>query len=184
MESTDSPYVVPLRRPMLARKRTGSELLYKRKDTHWNGAGAEIFIRETLRALDAGVQIAKGEFRPTKEVYAGDLTGLLGAPEKDTSPSRKLVRAPGATVVRGRTLFLYDSFGIAAIDNLRPYFEKLDAYLWVGSNPAEMMNRIAAARTVVLESVEREMNWRASDAGYVTPAFLTALEQRLPPVRD
>ena len=179
MESTGSPYVVPLRRPILARKRARSELLYKRKDTHWNGAGAEIFIRETLRALDAGVQVAPGEFRPVQEVYQGDLTGLLGAPEKDTTPSRKLVRAPGAPVVPGRTLFLYDSFGIAAIDHLRPYFANLDPYLWVGSTAEERIARIKAADTVVLESVEREMDWRASDQGYLTPPFLSALKQRL-----
>jgi hypothetical protein len=179
MESTGDPDVVPLRRPLLARKRAGSEVLYKRKDTHWNGVGAEVFVRETLRALHAGVQVTPGEFRPAKEVYRGDLAGLLGITEEDTTPTRKLVRAPGAPVVRGRTLFLYDSFGIAAIDHLRPYFQDLDPYLWVGSTAPERIRRIAAARTVVLESVEREMDWRASDQGYVTPAFLAQLKQGL-----
>ena len=183
MESTGSRYVVPLRRPMLARKRTGSEILYKPKDTHWNGVGAEVFIRETLRALDAGVQVADGEFRPALEVDEGDLTGLLGAPEKETTPSRKLVRVAGAPVVPGRTLFVNDSFGITAIKNLRPYFKTLDNYLWYGSNAREMVKRIAAADTVVLECTEREINFRASDQGFVTPAFLAALERGLAPVR-
>ena len=132
MESTGNRDVVPLRRPILARKRAGSELLYKRKDTHWNGAGAEIFIRETLRALNAGVQVGPGEFRPVKEVYQGDLTGLLGAPREGHHAEPQARPSPRRAVVRGRTLFLYDSFGIAAIDNLRPYFETLDPYHWDG----------------------------------------------------
>jgi hypothetical protein len=179
MESTGDPDIVPLRRPLLARKRSGSEELYKRKDTHWNGAGAEIYVRETLRALDTDVQVADGEFRPVEQEYQGDLTGLVGAPEKDTTPSRKLVRAPDAPAIPGRTLLLYDSFGNAALDYLRPYFASLDPYLWVGSTPEERIRRIAAADTVVLECVEREINWRASDQGPITPPFLAQLRRAL-----
>lgn len=179
MESTGNASVVPLRRPLLERKAASSELLYKRKDTHWNGAGASIAVRETMKALGGDAQVRDGEFRRTKETYQGDLSGLLGVAEKDTTPNRKLVRAAGAPVFPGRTLFIYDSFGVGMIDMLRPYLAKLDGYLWFDSTQSGMLDRIEAADTVILESAERDMTFKASDQGYLTPAFLSALRQRL-----
>jgi alginate O-acetyltransferase complex protein AlgJ len=179
MESTDNRFVVPLRRPLLEHKAASSELLYRRKDTHWNGAGAAVAVRETLRALGTDVQVRDGEMKPSKEVYQGDLTGLLGAPEKDTTPGRTIMRADGAPLIPGRTLFIYDSFGVGMLGLLGPYFERLSTYLWFGSTRRGMLERIAAADMVILESAERDMTFKASDQGFVTPRFLAALRKRL-----
>jgi hypothetical protein len=50
---------------------------------------------------------------------------------------------------------------------------------WYGTSDAALIDAIAAADTVVLETVERELSFRASDLGLLKAPFLAELERAL-----
>jgi alginate O-acetyltransferase complex protein AlgJ len=171
--------VLPLRAALLREKRRGGDTLYLRKDSHWNHVGSLSLVRAALAAVGGPVRIAAGEVVDVGEgPYTGDLTGLLGDPESDTTPQRTVTRAPDAPKVPGRTLLVKDSYGEAPSGQLAPYFEDLRTILWVGTPPARLAREIALADTVIFETVERELVLRAGPEGLVDP-LLVALRGRL-----
>jgi hypothetical protein len=50
---------------------------------------------------------------------------------------------------------------------------------WFATPAADLVAAIRQADTVILETVEREVNFRASDSGLLTPAFLRDLRRQL-----
>lgn len=179
IEHTGQPGVIGLRRPLLAASRSTSKLLYWPKDTHWNQLGAIWLVREALPALHSGVKFENDAVHVTTTTNVGDLSRLLGAPAKDVGPAIRLERRPGAPTIPGRTLIVYDSFGVAALDLLRPYFSELREIEWFDNTPRSIAREIAAADTVILESVEREFDFRASDQGYLANGFFHLLQRDL-----
>jgi hypothetical protein len=85
----------------------------------------------------------------------------------------------GPSLIRGRTAFIYDSFGAAMLKPLGQYTEELASVLWFETPSDALIEAIKGARTVVLEKVERDANYFASDQGQITPEFLDLLEARL-----
>jgi len=122
------------------------------------------------------VTAARDRLRPGEIVdggdfeYTGDLTVVGGASETDTRPERKVLRPPGAARVRGRTLLVGDSFTESWMHLIRPYFERLRRVSWDGTDKRAIAAAIRHSDTVVLETVERAVNVRASDGRVV---FLT-----------
>ena len=78
----------------------------------------------------------------------------------------------------GRTVFVFDSFGNDMLSPLQAYSRELASLEWY-STPGDIIEAIVRADTVILEKVERDLNYLASDQGYVTPGFLDALAARL-----
>jgi hypothetical protein len=180
IEGATDPAILGLRRAMLAAKRPGRAGPYYRQDSHWNKQGGTIAVRELLARIGGGVRMRPSEIRRSQEVYQGDLTVLNGAPGHDRAPVWTIHRAAGAPRVAGRTLFVHDSYGTAMLDALTPYLRTPVALEWFGTSDTALIGAIAAADTVVLETVERELNFRASADGQLKPAFLARLARELP----
>jgi alginate O-acetyltransferase complex protein AlgJ len=204
IEATKDPGVLGLRKAMLAGKgRTTKDSSYYPKGTHWGTKGAVQAVRTVLERLGGDVQLRDSEIVKSSIKYSGDLADLRGAPEQGTSPDWTISRplaptqnatekigakakleirrrvAGGAPLIPGRTLFVYDSFGVAMQAALASYTRELASVLWYATPPSELMDAIAGSDTVILEKVERDTNYLASDQGVVTPAFLDKLERRL-----
>jgi hypothetical protein len=180
IDSATDPAVLGLRRALLAAKQPATRSPYYRKDTHWNTMGGTIAVRALLEHLDAGVQMREEEIVKTRAEYNGDLSSLSGTPQVDTAPLWSIQRSAGAPQLAGRTLFVRDSYGLAMQDALLPFLRTPEVLEWFNSSPAAIIAGIRRADSVVLETVEREINFRASDIGLLTPSFLTQLERELP----
>ena len=172
--------VVGLRSALLAAKPRFGDGLYRRKDSHWNTLGSLELVRSALARVGAGVrlrpsEIVDGGSRP----YTGDLTTLVGAAEQDQEQRRDVRRAPGSRRVPGRTLFVYDSYGLIALPQLAPYFANLYSVNWSQITPAGVATEVGRSDTVILETVEREFDYRASDPGEAGPQLLAALRRVL-----
>lgn len=172
--------VVGLREPVARLKAETDELVYKRKDSHWNDIAALETVRHALAGIGAPVSVRPEEIvDPGPAAYNGDLTVLLGVPESDEAPRRKIARRPGAPRMLGTTLFVYDSYGDAVLPLLRPYFTRLETFLWDASTAEQLAAAIKSADRVIFESVEREFTYRTSDAGYVHPRLFDVLRAEL-----
>ena len=152
------PSVIWPRRTLLAAKRTSSEHLYQRKDTHWNTYGASVVLPAIVARLGGEVRVRPQEIvaGPPRR-YQGDLTNLRGVPETDTTPTRLVRRRPGAEKLPGRTLVIGDSFVPYLADVLRPYAEELRVIEWPATPVEQLKLEIEAARRVVIEIADREV---------------------------
>jgi alginate O-acetyltransferase complex protein AlgJ len=180
IESATDPAIFGLRKMMLAVKRQPPDEAYYRKDTHWNTKGGTIAVGAVLDHLGGPVRMGADEIVKRRADYNGDLSTLNGTPETDRAPAWSIRRRPSAAQRPGRTLFVYDSYGTAMQDALTPYFRSLTLLQWYNTPPAAIIAAIKAADTVVLETVEREVNYRASDLGLLTQAFFGQLQRALP----
>ena len=179
IDGTGDARILGLRRLMLAEATRRPELLYKRKDTHWNTEAAALSVGAILKRLSPHVRMKASEIQRGTEHYTGDLSNIIGAPQADTTPQWTITRPATAPKLAGRITMIYDSFGIAQLDALKPYTNELTAVLWVGTPQQQLIDAIAQADTVIFETVEREVDFRASDAGYVNPKLFGPLERRL-----
>jgi hypothetical protein len=188
---------------MLEVKEPPPENTYFADDTHWNTKGATIAVGAPLERLDVAPRLRPEEVINERTTSVGDLSNLLGAPKEMESPKWTVKRpvaevkvieevlpeggkqsvasrpGGGAPLIPGRTVFVYDSFGVAMIDALGTYTRELAALQWFSTPAGDLVEAIMRGDTIVLEKVERDFNFLASDGGYVTPAFLDALEQRI-----
>jgi hypothetical protein len=172
--------IVGLRKALLAAKRSSGVLLYYKLDSHWNSAGSLIFVQSALPPLSRTVRVL-----PTDVVtgapgpHPGDLMGLLGQSGTEIAPSRSVNRAPGATVIPGNTVLVGDSYADVSMFELTPYFHSISLQEWVNNPPQQIADAIAASRNVILETVEREFDYRATDAAYITPKFIALVRATL-----
>ena len=159
--------IVSLRDPVLAEKRDSDVEVFKRKDTHWNAVGALAMAREVLATVGGTIRVRPDEIVPADPItYTGDLTNQLGEAEADETAHLVISRKKGAARVPGRTVIVGDSFAKAPRRLLVPYFEDLRLVSWDGPQGlARVAREIAAADTVLFETVERSFADRA--AGYV-----------------
>lgn len=170
--------IIGLRSALLAAKATTRDQLYYRKDSHWNNIGAMTLVETVVPALDPKIRVPPSEIVNTGPgTYTGDLTKLLGAPQKDTSPTRAVRRAPGAPAIDGPSLIIDDSFGQHAFGLLSPYFADLQQLQWF--SPKLILQQLPRAHTVVLEVVERQFDYGVSNIGFITPGFLRRVRERL-----
>jgi alginate O-acetyltransferase complex protein AlgJ len=166
---------------------------YWKTDSHWSPNGAAVYARTLADRLRPGTGALATTSTGT-QVFSGDLAKLVGLPIRESADittlrtgtvqlqpyAKKFVRQgvyygpqrwtvePSTGLVPGRTLFLGDSFGYYASDQLRPFFAQ-GTLLWMRTTPARTVAaEIAKADTVVLESVQRATNM---DNTYTKPAF-------------
>jgi hypothetical protein len=183
IEAMHNPDAFPLRKPLLAMKRRNpAQLLYLPLDSHWNDVGALVLARATIAHVGGGVRVQPGEVHSGTKRYQGDIASLAGAATKTgTAPSRTIVRT-SSDVIPGPTLFLHDSYGDAAVPLLGPYMQHLDNVTFLAVNPLQIVQRLQQARTVIVETVERDFLNRAAigtEQEVLSPRFLAALPAAL-----
>lgn len=197
------PGFIDLRTLLTEASRRTRRPLFFRKDTHWDSAGSLVAVERIIGELqpdlwDDSLVTDSGTY-----VYEGDLTGLRGLPEKDEAPAVsvnrpgvsvvKVEQAPGfdqpsnvrtirgdasGRMVKGRTLFLIDSFGYAALPQLAGFFEDLTTVSLNDYEPRKFIRLINDADTVLIMSNERSLGWRmAKESG--SNEFLTLLSSSL-----
>lgn len=172
--------IVGLRQPLLRAKHTSTALLYYRTDSHWNTVGALSLVEAALPALSSTVRVLPSEILDTGSVrYGGDLLSLLGESGSEIAPTRAIRRAPGASVVNQPTALIGDSYSDAPVVFLRDYIPQINVLNWNDNSAEEIAQVIAAGPDVILETVEREFDYRASTAGYITPAFIALVRRTL-----
>jgi alginate O-acetyltransferase complex protein AlgJ len=172
--------IVPLRQRLLRAKERERDIVYLRKDSHWNAIGSLEMVHEVLARFGKGrVRVRPGDVKSSNVTYVGDLTQLLGAPENDTRPDRITSPGLGAPRIPGRAVLVGDSFSSLVYPQITPYFADLRRILWVGSTADQVRAEIAAADTVIFETVERDIGYRTADEGPASPAFTAALRQHL-----
>jgi alginate O-acetyltransferase complex protein AlgJ len=172
--------IVGLRRPLLAAKRSTSDLLYYRTDSHWNSVGALSLVQAALPPLGRTVRMLPSEVIDTGPVhFGGDLLSLLGESGSEIAPTRSIRRVPGAPVLGTPTALIGDSYSDTPIVFLHDYIKQIDVLNWNDSSAEQIAQAIATSPDVILETVEREFDYRASAAGYVTPKFIALVRTTL-----
>jgi hypothetical protein len=176
LESSAEPSILALREQTAAARDEFEHPVYFRADSHWNSAGSSVLVRSVVdrvgtRPIDPSAVIEADE-----REHVGDLGNLLGAPQTETEHVIA-IEAPGEASLRGTTVFVHDSFGMGPLGALQAHSETFTTALWANDPPAKIVSSIAAADTVVLETVEREVTYRAM--AVLTPEFLTSLERAL-----
>ncbi|HET9103442.1 MAG TPA: hypothetical protein VFN55_08815 [Solirubrobacteraceae bacterium] len=179
--------ILPLRAPLLAEKRADPAVrLYFKTDSHWNAVGALSMTQAVLPALSRTVRLLPSDVVTTPPIrYAGDLLTLSGLSYDETAPTRAIRRAPGAPVIQAPTVLVGDSYAEMPGTNitqpllLEPYFRHLTYVNWNTTTPRRQAAAIRAAREVVLESVEREFDYRATPDGFASPAFVALVARTL-----
>jgi alginate O-acetyltransferase complex protein AlgJ len=159
--------------------------LYLRKDSHWDNQGSLLAVREIIKSIDESLWQEDEIVEDGFQGYVGDLTGLRGVPEDDKAP-RITVSRPGVTetqntqlegsesgenrrivnitsgrkLIPGRTLMFYDSFGIAALPQLKPFFEDLTVIRIMDFEQELFAQMIESSDRVIIQSVERSLGYR------------------------
>lgn len=196
---------VPLRRRFLALKRAyPRDLLYLPLDSHWNDLGALVGVEEALAHLGRRVRVGPRDVGVGRKSYTGDITAFVaGGPKRGSAPIVAIHR-PGADRVRSRplprgatlttwsgapgrglpgtTVFLADSFGIPMAPILAHYAARMVIWPFLAFEPSRIAGLIRSARTVVIETAERDFLKRAAsglEESVVSPAFLRALPARI-----
>jgi alginate O-acetyltransferase complex protein AlgJ len=185
LERSGDPDVIPLRRPLLALKRSSGEQLYFSDNSHWNDLGGIVLARRALDHLGGGrVRLRPDEQQRGTGEYASDLARFYGeGGETARTPTIRIERrgddrvhagfgkagrlpvvvnrhAPGpAPVLRGTTVFIHDSYGAAPVAMLTHYAERLVDFTWPIQHPEDIVPVIRSADTVMIEAVERSF-WK------------------------
>jgi len=172
--------IIGLRRPLFALKATSPQAIYYRTDSHWNNIGWLALIEQALPPLSPRVRVQPSEIVNTGNArFSGDLLVLLGQSGSELAPTRAIRRAPGAPVVPGRTVMIGDSCARTGFAQVHPYFSSISLIEWTESTLKQQIDGIVGARNVVLETVEREVDFRASNMGYANPPFIALVRSAL-----
>lgn len=182
------PWYVDLFGPVEALKRESAGPVYHERDTHWTEQGAALLARQVVDSLDPSLWDPRALVPGGPTPFEPDLTRLLGLPQTieireyaverpgvtttagsetpvDGAPpiERFTSTSTGTGLIGGRTVVLYDSFGIPAIDLLAPYFADVAFVHWNDLGSPEAEAALDGAGTVVAEGAEREFTWRTGD---------------------
>jgi alginate O-acetyltransferase complex protein AlgJ len=173
--------IVGLRQPLLAMKRTSRDLLYYKTDSHWNSVGELTMVETVVPLLDPTIHVLPSEIAPARHFrFGGDLDNLLGVSLTEIAPGVGIQRAPGAPVITAPAVIVGDSYADVSMPEIAPYFGALKPLeYWVENTPQQIATAIASSRDVVLETVEREFDFRATDGAYITPAFIALVRRTL-----
>lgn len=177
-EKNPTPGYVDARTPLIAQAKTSTAPLYRPKDSHWNLQGISIEAQLLGDALDPVLRkgthvVDEGTYQPI-----GDLTYLLGRPQKDLLPAMTLVRdgvslspgsnltlqrnkvtnvryvSTGAPLYQPKTLILGDSFTDTSKKYISTYFADL-TLLHNRSSSTVVANAMIGRNTVIVQMGER-----------------------------
>jgi alginate O-acetyltransferase complex protein AlgJ len=177
--------VVSLHQPLVQAKAANAGPVYLRADTHWTAAGALTLAEQTLPRLHRTLRIAPGEARPGPDKRViGDLSRLLGAPQRETAATLR-IRRKGRARLPGRTLTVGDSFWDTAGPLLHPYLAHERHLRWNRVSAFALIRAMRGADTVIFQTVIRNFDPLASDRGvpdqpaYVKPRLFHLLRPAL-----
>ena len=179
------------------------EPLFLRQDSHWDSAGSLVAIKKVVEKFRTGVWSDSDIAYNGELDYTGDLEAMRGGSKIDQSPffsihrpSIKVVQeeydeayppgyrrlsqisGPEGSLIEGNTLMLFDSFGMAAIEQVVPYFKKLETMNFNSFETSKWIEIIRASQNVWFLCVERSLEYRLTyDMG--AAAFLDALDKAL-----
>lgn len=151
--------------------------LFWKTDQHWTTYGGTVFVKELAARLDPELARRQRYQRGPDQTAVGALTKLQGddTPEtvKSLVPKTDVTvkplpgtpalgsspyishhdwrSTPASLTYPGRTLVLGDSFGLIALENVRPLFGR-GQFLWTNNSDKTMVKAITRADTVVIES--------------------------------
>ncbi|PZS16522.1 MAG: hypothetical protein DLM57_10170 [Pseudonocardiales bacterium] len=177
-DKNPTPGYVDARTPLINQAKTSPTPLYRRKDSHWDLEGISIEAQLLGTALDPALQsgthvVDEGTYSPI-----GDLTYLLGQPQKDPLPAKVLVRdgvtlspgsdltlqrnklthvrhtSTGAPLYQPKTLILGDSFTDTSKKYVSQYFADL-TLLHNRSSITNVANAMIGQQTVIVQMAER-----------------------------
>ena len=177
--------------------------LYFRQDSHWNMEGSLPAVREVVNYFSPNIWKASDVRFSGLTKYLGDLEGMRGGTKMDETPNFEIIRdqikiekseydeafppgyrrlsemsGPDGSLIEGKTFLLFDSFGIAAIEQIVPYFENLTTTAFESFETDKWIEDIKASDNVWFLCVERGLGYRLTyDMGNKT--FLDALDKAL-----
>lgn len=184
LNSANIPGFIDLRSPLISGTKSTRRALYLRKDSHWDSAGSLMAAQLLVEHFDKDLW---SEAVIAKEItiqYQGDLTGLRGLPETDDAPlvglsipnvevlssenvkgldfvdNKRVKRGGSKKLIQGKTLFLLDSFGLAALPQIEPFFADLTIVRLVDFENAKFTQLFEDADNVIIMSVERSFGYR------------------------
>ena len=203
LKSSDIAGFVDLRTKLLNARSARREVLYKKRDSHWDDSGAIMASSAIVNSLVPRIwEDSAVSFNGISE-YFGDLNILSGETLVDTAPSysiqregvesisvividdlehgrnRRLInKSSKSSLISGRTLIFGDSFSEAAEPFFTGYFEDLTLMRLVDFSALRFIELINNADRIIFWTVERTFPYRvAFDWG--TPEFLDQLSQAL-----
>lgn len=187
LRDTGNSNIGDLRSSLTRAQDVSSVPLYLRTDSHWNNLGSLVGVREGINHFSPGLW-KDSEIQSGGETkYLGDLMGMRGESTLDQTfvfgikrsdislisqntvdelPGQFNMRyqnnGPSDRLITGKTLFFLDSFGMAAISQIIPFFEDLTTIRLVDFNEDRFVNEIRKADRVWILSVERSASYRFS----------------------
>ena len=177
--------------------------LFLRQDSHWSSDGSLVALKQVVEKFKNGVW-RDSDIAYNGEIdYTGDLEAMRGGTKVDQSPFFSINRptikvvqeqydeayppgyrrlsemsGPDGSLIEGNTLMLFDSFGMAAIEQVVPYFKKLETMNFNYFETNKWIERIRASQNVWFLCVERSLEYRLTyDMG--SEKFLDALDNAL-----
>ena len=185
IESSGVDGYIDVRKALMAAREENFDSLYLRRDSHWDNSGSLVAVREIIKSLDSSLWNDEEVKREGTLSYVGDLTSLRGRPEPDTAP-KIVISRPGvreilnetlpskgapesrhiknastqARLIKGKTLMFGDSFGFAALDQLKPFFEDLKFIRIADFDSSHFATLVNNSDFVIVESVERSLGYR------------------------
>ena len=184
LDSAGIPGFINLRTPLVSAANSTRRALYLRKDSHWDSAGSLTAARLLIEHFDKELWSEATIEKETTIQYQGDLTGLRGMPETDDAPlinlslpnvkvlseenvkeldfvdNKRVTRGGSNKLIQGRTLFLLDSYGLAALPQIAPFFADLTTVRLTDFDKTKFSQLFNEADNVIIMSVERSFGYR------------------------
>jgi hypothetical protein len=184
LNSSKIPGFIDLRAPLVAASKSTRRALYLRKDSHWDSAGSLIAARLLVEHFDKNLWSEAVISKETFIQYQGDLTGLRGLPETDDAPlfnlsipsvevlssesikgldfvdNKRVKRGGSNKLIQGKTLFLLDSYGLAALPQIAPFFADLTTIRLIDFENSKFSKLLEEADNIIIMSVERSFGYR------------------------
>ena len=177
--------------------------LYFRQDTHWNQEGSLVAVKQLIDMFQPGIWDESAVVFNGITSYLGDLEGMRGGSKMDETPNFGIQRGqikvvmsqydenfppgyrrnsemsgPPGSLIEGETLMMFDSFGMGAIEQIVPYFERLKTLHFEGFISDDWIQMIKSSDNVLFLCVERGLGYRLTyDMG--NSDFLDALDLEL-----
>jgi alginate O-acetyltransferase complex protein AlgJ len=177
--------------------------LYFRQDSHWNQEGSLAAVKQLVEKFQPDIWEESAAIFNGITTYTGDLEAMRGGAKTDETPSFSVSRrqieivssqydenyspgyrrltemsGPPGSLIEGETVLMFDSFGMAAIEQIVPYFRKLNTVHLGEFLIDDWIKTIKAADNVLFLSVERGLGYRLTyDMG--SSQFLDALDLEL-----
>ena len=203
LADADIPGYIDLRKTLRDAVVETREPLFLRQDSHWDSAGSLVAIKKVVEQFKPGIWSERDIAYNGEIDYTGDLEAMRGGTKTDQSPFFSVHRpfikvvqeqydeayppayrrlsemsGPDDRLIQGNTLMFFDSFGMAAIEQVVPYFKKLETMNFNSFETSKWIERIKASQNVWFLCIERSLEYRLTyDMG--SAAFLDALDKAL-----